>query len=220
MIETASADQKIAAVANNFWPRYNVAFNAASRGARKLFVPSVERRYTNPNTDAGWLGFSVTIVQNLGSSNTQVTLKYINKDTQNIDLTLGPITLGPGVAVGCNTAPVALVVPQPPLTTPWALPGSVRSSSNPPRRTWRPSPTPSAHVTTKRAPTPAPMRLTPAATPSCPKCTRLAAAAMPAPSGPCCVCRTFLATAQPCRFVSSTVTAPSATRYAEHQHRR
>jgi len=103
VVETASSDQKVAAVANNFWPRYNVAFNASSTGARKLFVPSVERRYTNPNTDNGWLGFSVTIVQNLGSSNTSVTLKYINKDTQNIDLTLGPITLGPGVAVGCNT---------------------------------------------------------------------------------------------------------------------
>ena len=103
VIETASADQKIAAVANNFWPRYNVAFNAANRGARKLFVPSVERRYTNPNTDAGWLGFSITTIQNLGSTNTAVTLKYVNKDTQNIDLTVGPITIGSGVAVGCNT---------------------------------------------------------------------------------------------------------------------
>lgn len=103
VIETASADQKIAAVANNFWPRYNIAYNASNRGARKLFVPSVERRYTNPNTDAGWLGFSITTIQNLGSTNTAVTLKYVNKDTQNIDLTVGPITLGPGVAVGCNT---------------------------------------------------------------------------------------------------------------------
>ncbi len=103
VISTGGSDQKVAAINNNFWPRYNVAYNGGSQGARKLFLPSVERRYTNPNTEPGWLGFSLTTVQNLGTGPTSVTVKYVNKDTGNVDLNIGPITLNAGVAVGCNT---------------------------------------------------------------------------------------------------------------------
>ncbi len=106
VITTGAADQKIAAVATNHWAQYSVAYNGASAGATKVFIPSVERRLPvsgDPNDLANWLGFSVIIVQNLGTNPTQLTFRFVNKDTGNVDLTLPPITLAAGAAVGCNT---------------------------------------------------------------------------------------------------------------------
>jgi hypothetical protein len=99
IIETGGADQKIAVIANNFWPAYSVAYNASTAGATKLFVPSVERRQQLPTI----LGFSVIIVQNLGTSPTDLTFKFINKDTQNIDQTITVSNVAAGAAIGCNT---------------------------------------------------------------------------------------------------------------------
>ncbi|MCX6032300.1 MAG: hypothetical protein NT169_23775 [Chloroflexi bacterium] len=104
IIETGASDQKIAVVANNFWPAYSVAYNASSSGATKLFVPSVERRLLNGGLVASdQLGFSVIIVQNLGGSATDLTFKFVNKDTQNIDQTIVVSGVAAGAAIGCNT---------------------------------------------------------------------------------------------------------------------
>lgn len=99
IIETSAADQKVAVVANNFWPAYSVAYNASTSGATKLFVPSVERRQILPTI----LGFSVIIVQNLGTSPTDLTFKFVNKDTLNVDQTISVPNVAAGAAVGCNT---------------------------------------------------------------------------------------------------------------------
>lgn len=104
VIETASAGQKIAVVANNFWATYSVAYNASSAGATKLFVPSVERRLLSGGAStANQLGFSVIIVQNLGTSPTNLTFKFVNKDTQAVDQTISVPNVAAGAAVGCNT---------------------------------------------------------------------------------------------------------------------
>jgi len=99
VIETGAANQKVAAVANNFWPTHSVAYNASSSGATKLFIPSVERRQILPTI----LGFSQIIVQNLGGSPTDLTFKFVNKDTQNVDQTISVLNVAAGAAIGCNT---------------------------------------------------------------------------------------------------------------------
>jgi hypothetical protein len=101
LIETGGADQKVAAVANNFWPRYSVAYNGSDVGATKVFIPSVERR----NTSGGdpWLGHTVIAVQNLGGSATNLTLRFVNASTGLVDLTIGPIAVAANAARGFNT---------------------------------------------------------------------------------------------------------------------
>ncbi len=104
VIETASSTQKVAVVANNFWPAYSVAYNASSAGARKLFVPSVERRLLNGGAAAGdQLGFSVITVQNLGSGPTDLTFTFISGKTQTVDATIPVLNVAPGAAIACNT---------------------------------------------------------------------------------------------------------------------
>jgi hypothetical protein len=104
IVETGAPDQKVAVVANNFWPAYSVAYNGSSTGATKLFVPSVERRLLNGGlVAADQLGFSVIIVQNLGGSATDLTFKFVNKDTQNVDQTIVVSNVAAGAAIGCNT---------------------------------------------------------------------------------------------------------------------
>jgi hypothetical protein len=101
LIETGGADQKVAAVGNNFWPRYSVAYNGSSEGATKVFIPSVERRNTNGGDP--WLGHTVIAVQNLGGSATNLTLRFVNANTGLVDLTIGPIAVAANAAKGFNT---------------------------------------------------------------------------------------------------------------------
>ena len=101
---TSTNGQLIAAVLTNYWRWYVAAYNGASSGAQPVFAPSVERRCTDCNPNAGsWQGFSITIVQNLGSSNANVTLRYRNAATGNEDLTISGQTITPNAAKGFNT---------------------------------------------------------------------------------------------------------------------
>lgn len=103
-IDTGGASQKVAVVANNFWPTYSVAYNASTAGATKLFIPSVERRLQGTGgTAAEQLGFSVIIVQNLGGSATNLTFRFVNKDTGAVDATISVPNVGANAAIGCNT---------------------------------------------------------------------------------------------------------------------
>jgi hypothetical protein len=101
---TSTNGQLITAVLTNYWRWYVAAYNGASGGAQQVFAPSVERRCTDCNPAAGsWQGFSITIVQNLGSSNANVTLRYLNATTGNEDLTISGQTITPNAAKGFNT---------------------------------------------------------------------------------------------------------------------
>ena len=100
----ATSGQLITAVLTNYWRLYVAAYNGASSGAQQVFAPSVERRCTDCNPNAGsWQGFSITIVQNLGNSNANVTLRYLNATTGNEDLIISGQTITPNAAKGFNT---------------------------------------------------------------------------------------------------------------------
>ncbi len=101
---TSTNGQLITSVLTNYWRWYVAAYNGVSGGARPVFAPSIERRCTDCNPNAGsWQGFSITIVQNLGSSNANVTLRYRNATTGNEDLTISGQTITPNAAKGFNT---------------------------------------------------------------------------------------------------------------------
>ena len=101
---TSTNGQLITSVLTNYWRWYVAAYNGVSGGAQPVFAPSIERRCTDCNPNAGsWQGFSITIVQNLGSSNANVTLRYRNAATGNEDLTISNQTITPNAAKGFNT---------------------------------------------------------------------------------------------------------------------
>lgn len=101
---TSTSGQLMTAVLTNYWRWYAAAYNGVSSGAQPVFAPSVERRCTDCDPNAGsWQGFSITIVQNLGSSNANVTLRYRNAATGNEDLTIFGQTITPNAAKGFNT---------------------------------------------------------------------------------------------------------------------
>ncbi|MFZ1471328.1 MAG: hypothetical protein WAV79_00245, partial [Anaerolineae bacterium] len=101
---TSTNGQLITSVLTNYWRWYVAAYNGVSGGAQPVFAPSIERRCTDCNPNAGsWQGFSITIVQNLGNSNANVTLRYRNAATGNEDLTISNQTITPNAAKGFNT---------------------------------------------------------------------------------------------------------------------
>jgi hypothetical protein len=103
IVETAADDQQIAAIQNNFWPQYSASYSASSgTGSTRLFVPSAARRFDPADTARG-LELSIITVQNLGAGPTDVTFKFINKDTGVIDQTITYTGLVAGAAIGCNT---------------------------------------------------------------------------------------------------------------------
>ncbi|MEA3335221.1 MAG: hypothetical protein U9R25_04880 [Chloroflexota bacterium] len=97
---TTTGGKKIAAVATNHWNHWGLAYNGASSGSVKNYIPSSERRY---DAVQGWRGFSVAIVQCAESSSScDVKLDYVNSQTQNVDLTVSK-TINAGAALGSNT---------------------------------------------------------------------------------------------------------------------
>jgi hypothetical protein len=135
VITTGAAGQTIAAVANNFWPKYSAAFNASTgNNVTKWFIPSVERRLLGTGATApDQLGFSVITVQNAGTVATNLTFKFINAGTQTVDATITYNNLQPGAAIGCNTrigaqCDAGLVAT---LGTAWAGSATVESSAAP-----------------------------------------------------------------------------------------
>lgn len=79
LIETGAGDQMIAAVANNFWMRYSIAYKGATAGNTKVFVPAVARRDPLDHNFFGvWLEHTIIAVQNLGSVPTNVRLTYVD----------------------------------------------------------------------------------------------------------------------------------------------
>lgn len=97
---TSTNGKEIAAVITNHWQQWALAYNGASSGAVRNYVPSAERRV---DPTFGWRGFSIVVAQCVeASSQCQVRLEYVNGNTGNVDLTLNR-TISPGAVLGANT---------------------------------------------------------------------------------------------------------------------
>jgi hypothetical protein len=97
---SAQGGKKIAAVASNNWLQYSMAYNGLVRGASSNYLPTVERRL---HPTQGWRGQSTINAQCLATTPCTVVIDYVNAATQQIDLTLPPLTVAPGAAIGANT---------------------------------------------------------------------------------------------------------------------
>lgn len=105
LIETGNASQSVAAVANNFWLRYSIAYRGSAIGATKVFIPAVARRlpldgvYSNPL----WLEHTIIAVQNVGDQTTNVVLKYVDGYTGAVVLTTPALPVAPNAGLSFNT---------------------------------------------------------------------------------------------------------------------
>ncbi len=105
LIETTGSGQGVAAVANNFWPRYSIAYRGSTAGATKVFIPAVARRlptdgdFFNPR----WLEHTIIAVQNVGDQTTNVVLKYVDGYTGAVVLTTPALSVAPNAGLSFNT---------------------------------------------------------------------------------------------------------------------
>lgn len=104
LIETADPNQTIAAVANNFWLRYSIAYKGASSGSTKAYIPAVARRDPlNHDFFGVWLEHTIIAVQNLGTLPTDVRLSYIDGYTGAVSLVTPVLRVGPNAGLSYNT---------------------------------------------------------------------------------------------------------------------
>ena len=96
---TALNGKKIAAVANNFWQQWSVAYNGLVRGATQSFIPSASRRY---DAALGWREFSQIVVQCASTTTCNAAIDFINATTGQVNLTLTK-SVAANAAIGANT---------------------------------------------------------------------------------------------------------------------
>jgi hypothetical protein len=95
VIEATNAGDLLAASSTMHWQNYSAAYSAIPSGASTIYLPSGTRRNnladTSEGSAANWLQYTAVVVQNLGSAETNVTVKWMDRNGTELASFVDPI---------------------------------------------------------------------------------------------------------------------------------